>query len=174
MKRLFADQHFPKEAADELRKRGYDVLTARQAGMSEALDPEILRFSVKENRITLTNDKGFQKKHPLVYPRHNGIVHYTKQETYFALADRIDKTLNAYPDLSGRVAEVRKPSQQNKPFEPRIRPDRRFEKIRSVQFTKIIKQAKLVNRLQSLEKAYKSREIQKPLKEKTKGLDYEQ
>ena len=49
--RLFADHCFFACGVDFLRKSGYDIIKASEAGLQKAGDEEIIPFCGKENRI---------------------------------------------------------------------------------------------------------------------------
>lgn len=51
--RLFADHCFFACGVDFLRKSGYDIIKASEAGLQKASDEEIIPFCGKENRIIL-------------------------------------------------------------------------------------------------------------------------
>jgi predicted nuclease of predicted toxin-antitoxin system len=56
---LLLDQNVHAVTAKFLRSMGHDVLTARECGLSEASDEDILAASVKAQRILLTRDRDF-------------------------------------------------------------------------------------------------------------------
>lgn len=59
--RLLLDEHINPEVARQLRKKGYDVLSAEEARMRQASDEELLRFAARENRALVTyNIRDFQ------------------------------------------------------------------------------------------------------------------
>jgi predicted nuclease of predicted toxin-antitoxin system len=59
MIRIILDQGLPFSAAAILRDRGWDALHAREAGMQEAADEEILAFAAIESRVVVTLDRDF-------------------------------------------------------------------------------------------------------------------
>jgi len=52
--RLYLDHHIKAQLAEDLRVRGYDVLTASEAGMEAASDEDQLALAANENRALLT------------------------------------------------------------------------------------------------------------------------
>lgn len=172
MARLLTDKHFPRGITEELRKLGHDVLPAQEAQPPRTLDTDLLKFAIQQNRITVSNDKGFEKKHPQQVPNHKGIIHCTEDKNYAVVAHRIHQTIEAFPDLAGKVVLVRKPAQPDKSFEPRL-----FEQkpllSQFLELTSKLERVSSVNPSQSLQKAHEIREPEQKPKGKTKGLDYE-
>jgi hypothetical protein len=58
--RFYFDNHLPKVVANELRKRGVDVLTAHEAGRSRRPDDDLLRLATAEGRVVVTQDEDFK------------------------------------------------------------------------------------------------------------------
>jgi predicted nuclease of predicted toxin-antitoxin system len=58
MLRFFADQNFDGDIVRGLLRAipDLDLLTAHQAGLSEALDPELLEWAAGHERVVLTHD----------------------------------------------------------------------------------------------------------------------
>ena len=72
--RFFCDQDIYRLTAEFLISLGHDVATAADAGMSQAVDREILRFAAVEGRILITRDKDFGS---LVFSQnfsHSGVI----------------------------------------------------------------------------------------------------
>jgi len=57
--RLLADQDIYKITIDHLREWGHDLLTAKELGLQQVPDEDLLRRAQKEDRLLLTRDKGF-------------------------------------------------------------------------------------------------------------------
>jgi predicted nuclease of predicted toxin-antitoxin system len=57
--RLLVDQDIYKITIDNLRKWGHDVLTAKELGLQQASDQDLLKRAQTEKRLLLTRDKGF-------------------------------------------------------------------------------------------------------------------
>lgn len=72
--RLFADHCFFACGVDFLRKSGYDIIKASEAGLQKASDEEIIPFCGKENRIILTLDTDFASLYKFPLGSHKGIV----------------------------------------------------------------------------------------------------
>jgi len=56
--RLLANENLPRAAIESLRRRGHDVIWAREV-MRGASDPEVLDRAVRERRLLITFDKDF-------------------------------------------------------------------------------------------------------------------
>jgi predicted nuclease of predicted toxin-antitoxin system len=61
--RCYADQHYPAPVTAGLRRRGIDVLTAQDANLCGASDPDQLAFAAGLGRVLLTFDSDFLAIH---------------------------------------------------------------------------------------------------------------
>jgi predicted nuclease of predicted toxin-antitoxin system len=62
--RLYFDRHITARLAQDLRRRGYDVLTTEDAGLDTAADEAQLAFATDEGRAILTfNIRDFAPLH---------------------------------------------------------------------------------------------------------------
>ncbi len=61
MLRYFVDEHVKESIADQLKLRGIDVLTAKDAGRAnqEISDEEQLGFAAAQGRVLVTADRDF-------------------------------------------------------------------------------------------------------------------
>jgi predicted nuclease of predicted toxin-antitoxin system len=57
--RFHLDEHIPSSVADGLRRRGIDVTTTLQAGLSGAMDRAHLVYARESSRVILTQDEDF-------------------------------------------------------------------------------------------------------------------
>jgi predicted nuclease of predicted toxin-antitoxin system len=57
--RLLVDQDIYKITIDRIREWGHDLLTAKELGLQQASDEDLLKRSQAEKRLLLTRDKGF-------------------------------------------------------------------------------------------------------------------
>ena len=57
--RFLADQDIYKITIDNLKNRGHDLLTAKELGLQQASDENLLKRAQVEKRLLLTRDKGF-------------------------------------------------------------------------------------------------------------------
>jgi uncharacterized protein with PIN domain len=98
MLRLYANENFPLETVQVLRKMGYDVLTTHEMGKSNLSipDEDVLAFAISENRAIVTiNRKDFMRLHRL-NPIHSGIIVCTKNDDFENFAVCIHKVLFPY------------------------------------------------------------------------------
>lgn len=56
---FYFDEMMSRPAADELKKRGYDVIMAIDVGMTGKTDPEHLRYATEQSRVLVTFDRPF-------------------------------------------------------------------------------------------------------------------
>src|SRR3989304_4951223 len=56
---FLVDQDIYKITIDHLREWGHDLLTAKEIGLQQASDEDLLKRAQAENRLLLTRDKGF-------------------------------------------------------------------------------------------------------------------
>jgi predicted nuclease of predicted toxin-antitoxin system len=57
--RLLIDQDVYAVTTDLLRSCGHDIITARELGLSQAADTELLSTAHQDNRIFITRDRDF-------------------------------------------------------------------------------------------------------------------
>ena len=72
--RFYTDEGVANAVANGLRQRGADVMTAREAGMLGAPDPEHLARALEENRVLVTHDADYLRLHANGF-RHAGIAY---------------------------------------------------------------------------------------------------
>jgi hypothetical protein len=60
MTALYLDVHVPAAIADQLRRRGVDVLTAQEDGSTELDDPALLERATALGRVLVTQDIRFK------------------------------------------------------------------------------------------------------------------
>jgi predicted nuclease of predicted toxin-antitoxin system len=72
--RLYLDQMFALDVAQELSEQGYDVMRASETGQARADDEKILKKAISENRILITLDEHFGDWVILPLNRHPGII----------------------------------------------------------------------------------------------------
>jgi predicted nuclease of predicted toxin-antitoxin system len=100
--RLYFDRHIIARLADDLRSRGYDVLTTEEARLDTATDEEQLAFAAREGRAILTfNIRDFAPLHSqwLAAGRpHAGIIvsRQMGRREYVLLLHRLLRLLNHF------------------------------------------------------------------------------
>ena len=105
---LYADEDFSYPTVEELRRLGYDVLTAQEAGEGDQgrTDNEVLAFAVALERAVVTfNRRHFVRLHRTA-GRHFGIIVCSRDADHPALATRIARSITAYPSLENRLLRV--------------------------------------------------------------------
>jgi len=108
---LYADENFPLEVVEELRRLGHDVLTAQQAGQANRAitDEKVLDFAVLHNRAVLTlNRWEFIGLHS-ARSGHLGIVVCTVDPDTERQAARIDEAVRNVETLEGALLRVNLP-----------------------------------------------------------------
>lgn len=78
--RLYADENVSRLIIRGLQLRGIDVISTKQAGMLGASDLEQLEFSVKSDRVILTQDDDLLKLHARGIS-HKGIIYSHQTST---------------------------------------------------------------------------------------------
>ena len=111
MATLFADENVPLRLVEHLRDLGHDVLTAFEADRANASipDPEVLAFTAEQGRALLTGNRHHFHKLHRAQPDHAGIITYTNDLDYGALAGRIHEAMSEFSDLAGRLVRVVRP-----------------------------------------------------------------
>ena len=96
--RYHLDEHIHTAVAVGLRRRGIDVMTTVEAGLTRASDPEQLAFALAEQRVFVTRDRRILASvspgvsHPgiVIAPTGRGVI----GPTVLALA-HLHRTVNA-------------------------------------------------------------------------------
>jgi hypothetical protein len=116
MARLYTNENFPSQGAEELRRLGHDVLTVQEAGnaLQAIPDEEVLAFARTQDRAVVTlNRKHFVRLHQ-VSPDHAGIVVCTFDPDFAGQALRIHAALDRKP-LTGRLIRINRPGPGGEP-----------------------------------------------------------
>ncbi len=113
MARIYANENFPTEVVESLRRLGYDVLTTHQAGKSNQgiPDEDVLVYATTEQRAVLTfNRKDFFRLHRQ-NPLHAGIIACTEDAEFADLANRIHAAIETSGgNLDSQVIRVNRPN----------------------------------------------------------------
>lgn len=76
--KLYLDEDVHVLIADLLRARGFDVVTARDAGLLQMTDQEQLAYAVQQNRVLVTHNRADFEELAQQYfnegRMHNGII----------------------------------------------------------------------------------------------------
>lgn len=76
--RFHLDEHVAQAVAEGLRRRGIDVTTTHDAGLSSASDVEHMAYALHEGRVIVTNDDDFLRMNGEGV-RHAGIAYYDQE-----------------------------------------------------------------------------------------------
>jgi predicted nuclease of predicted toxin-antitoxin system len=112
MARLYTNENFPLQGAEELRRLGHDVLTIQESGkaLQATPDDEVLAFARAEERTVVTlNRKHFLRLHQAA-PDHSGIVVCTYDPDFARQAHRIHAALQEHLSLNGKLLRVNRPA----------------------------------------------------------------
>jgi predicted nuclease of predicted toxin-antitoxin system len=99
--RLFLDQNIRLDVRDALRTHSIDVVHSSEVLLRRALDPEILQYSIKDNRIPVTHDYDFGDQNIFPLPAaHPGVIRLrTKAPLHSIIAERLVQFLQTHqPD----------------------------------------------------------------------------
>lgn len=74
MTKFLADENIPPPIVEFLRKKGFDIKSLSQSGISGASDMDVMKLACHEQRVLLTFDKHFANV--LLYPldSHYGVI----------------------------------------------------------------------------------------------------
>lgn len=113
MTNLYGNENFDLQVIGHLRKLGYDVLTAYEAGNANQriCDEEVLAFAVAGKRAVLTfNRKDFFRLHK-TFSDHFGIIACTYDADYERLARSIHTEIAKQGmSLNGKLIRVYRPA----------------------------------------------------------------
>ena len=112
MARFYSNENLAIQVAAELRRLGHDVLTTLDSGKANSSVPdlEVLRFAAAEGRILVShNRRHFASLHRHRTEDHAGIVLCTVDPDFPALAQRIDRSVAAEPDMTNKLIRVNRP-----------------------------------------------------------------
>jgi hypothetical protein len=110
---IYADENFPIEVVEALRRLGHDVLTAFAAGQANQRIPDesVLDFATRSGRAVLTLDRRrFIGLHAR-FPGHAGIVVCTYDPDVERQAVAIDAAVRSAPVLHGALIRINRPAQ---------------------------------------------------------------
>jgi predicted nuclease of predicted toxin-antitoxin system len=83
MIKFYTDVHIAREAVDQLRKKGVDIIHCGEVGMSDADDSDHLMYAVKDERVMVTCDADFERYHTewqAAGHAHCGIVYFRMKD----------------------------------------------------------------------------------------------
>ena len=100
--KFYSDENVPLAVSKALKKRGIDILTAKDAGMLNQQDNAHLSLAISEKRAVITHDSDFLKL-LINEAGHYGMLFFTKQVKIGEAIEEIEKVHLAYSaeDLKG-------------------------------------------------------------------------
>lgn len=112
MANLYANENFPLQVVEVLRRLGHDVLTVREAGQDNQRveDARVLAFASTAGRALITiNRRDFITLHRQ-QSAHRGIIVCTEDPDIEGQAQRIHDAIKELPALDGVLIRVNRPS----------------------------------------------------------------
>ena len=112
MARFYSNENFPRQAVEELRRLGHDVLTSFEAGNANRSVPdgEVLDFAGSQDRILLTQNRlHFLRLHQRKAAVHAGIVICTYDPDFLRLAAQIHAVVGGGADLADALVRINRP-----------------------------------------------------------------
>lgn len=113
---FYADENFPLDVVNELRRLGHDVLTALEdSKANQAIaDEDVLTRATNLERVVLTlNRKDFKRLHKY-QPEHAGIIICTYDADFIRQANRIAEQIKDIGDLAKQLIRVYRPAPSKK------------------------------------------------------------
>jgi len=109
---FYADENFPLEVVEALRRMGHDVLTAYEAGQANRAVPDesVIEFASERDRAVLTLNRRQFIGHHKRNPEHAGMVVCTPDPDTQGQAARIDEAVRGFEVLRGALVRVNRPS----------------------------------------------------------------
>lgn len=92
--KFYCDENVPLAVSKALKKRGIDILTAKDSGMLHREDNAQLSFAIYEKRAIITHDSDFLNL--IAKETHYGILFFTKQVKIGEAIEEIEKVYLAY------------------------------------------------------------------------------
>ena len=108
MARLYANENFPRQVVEALRRSGHDVLTTQEAGKAGQRIPDdnVLAFACSDKRTVLTlNRKHFIRLHN-EQPGHEGIIICTFDPDFIGQAARIHTAISSLKQIAGQLIRI--------------------------------------------------------------------
>lgn len=112
---LYADEDFPFPVVVELRRLGYDAITAQEDGHKSRPDPIILARAHSLGRAILTYNRGDFERLDRQGVAHSGILSATHDSDFPGLAGRIHVRLAGLSSGRWCVRVNRPPTKPSRP-----------------------------------------------------------
>ncbi|KAB8318563.1 hypothetical protein SD81_015145 [Tolypothrix campylonemoides VB511288] len=115
MTKFYANENFPLDLVQELRRFGYDVLTSSEAGQvnQSISDEDVLNFAHEKQRVIITlNREDFISLHRQG-KKHSGILICKEDRDYKGQAEKIHEFIvSDTRPLTGRLIRIKKQNQK--------------------------------------------------------------
>ncbi len=101
--KFYSDENVPLAVSRAIKKRGIDILTAKDTGMLHQEDKAQLSFAISEKRAVITHDSDFLNL--IAKETHYGLLFFTKQVEIGQAIEEIERIYLAYTaeDLKGII-----------------------------------------------------------------------
>lgn len=97
---LLTDENIDPDLVVHLRKKGFDVLDIKEAGMQSATDDEIIRLGNQTGRVIITEDRDFCRIIFTHNPEFTGVIYFRPGSFFSAFhVDTFDALLAANLEL---------------------------------------------------------------------------
>jgi len=104
--RLLADENIPRTVVTQLRRKGYDIVSAWELE-PDMSDEEVIKLAIRESRIIITFDKDFERI-ALTKPNITGVILLRIQPLNPQyIANRVLAVLESVESLYGKLVVVR-------------------------------------------------------------------
>ncbi len=118
MVRLYADENFEVPVIKKLREKGYDILTALEAGNANQgiPDEDVLAFAIQANRAVITlNYNDFKNLHKRDRNHHGIVICISTRRIADRddFADRIDIAIKDKESLDGELIRVNRANKKS-------------------------------------------------------------
>ena len=104
--RFYTDVHIAREAVDQLRKKGVDIIHCGEVGMSDAADSDHLMYAVKDGRVMVSCDADFERLHSewqAAGREHSGIVYFRMKDQCQSISVVVREAADYQTDLYNQV-----------------------------------------------------------------------
>ena len=94
---LLCDEHIPYPVVKGLRRRGLDVISVQEMGLSSAEDKTVMNRAREEGRVIYTRDADFLRLHQARF-KHAGIFYH--HPLAYSIGEAIRKVMTASEKFS--------------------------------------------------------------------------
>lgn len=83
MVKFFTDVHIAREAAQQLRRRGIDIVHCGDVGMADEEDIDLFKYAIQDGRVMVSCDEDFERLHTrwqATSQEHTGILYFRMKD----------------------------------------------------------------------------------------------